>query len=141
MNRDGSGIEQLTDTPDDAQRPVWSTDGLQIAYVDLEATDDAVIVIMEADSPWDEQEPTQLPPLGDGRFDLNSWSPDGQWWAGNGYAGAPPGIYVYSLESEEYGKLTDTGGRPRWLGDNRTLVYNAAGAPLPAAVTVCSGGS
>ena len=67
------------------------------------------------------------PPLGDGRFGLWSWSPDGQWWAGNGVQGAPPGIYVYSVESEEYEKLTDTGGGPRWLSDNRTLVYNAAG--------------
>ena len=123
MNRDGSGRTRLTDAPFGATSSVWSHDGSRIFYGEIRRGG----VSIEADKPWDEQEPIQIPPIGDGRLFLTSWSPDGRWWAGNGTAGAPPGIYVYSLESEEYEKLTDTGGRPRWLSDNRTLVYNAAG--------------
>ena len=83
---------------------------------------------MDAGKRWDEQEPVPLPPLGDGDgyFVAWSWSPDGKWLAGHGAAGAPSGIYIYSLESEEYEKLADTGGGPRWLSDSRTLVYNAS---------------
>ena len=83
--------------------------------------------IMEADKPWREQEPIQLPPLGEGRFAVWSWSPDGQWLAGDGYFGAR-GIYVYSVELGNYEKVTDTGAGPRWLSDSRTLVYNDAGS-------------
>ena len=84
---------------------------------------------MESDKTWKEQEAVRLPPLGDGDgfFGVQSWSPDGQWLAGNGAAGAPAGIYLYSFESGEYVRLTDTGGAPRWLSDSRTLVYNDAG--------------
>ena len=84
---------------------------------------------MEADKPWDEQQPVQLPPLGEstGYFQVWSWSLDGQWLAGFGFAGAPQGIYIYSFDSGEYEKLTDSGGNPRWLSDSRTLAYDDAG--------------
>ena len=125
VKQDGSGSTQLTYAPGEAEVPVWSPNGSRIAYVRWLTG----AFIMDADKPWVEQEPVQLPPLGDGDgyFIAWSWSSDGQWLAGHGAAGAPPGIYVYSLESEEYEKLTDTSGGPRWLSDNRTLVYNAAG--------------
>ena len=125
MNRDGSRQTQLTYAPGEAEVPVWSPDGSRIAYSRWLTG----AFIMEADKPWDEQEPVRLPPLddGDGYFVTWSWSPDGKWLAGHGFAGAPPGIYVYSFESEEYKKLTDTGGGPRWLSDNQTLVYNTPG--------------
>ena len=62
MNRDGSGSTQLTDAPGNATTAVWSPDGLQIAYGDIETAGDGIGVIMDADKPWDEQEPVQLPP-------------------------------------------------------------------------------
>ena len=126
MNPDGSRRTQLTHASGNVTAGVWSHDGSRIAYYDR--IDEASSFIMEADTPWDEQEPAQLPPLGDsdGYFAAWSWSPDGKWLAGEGVTSAR-GIYVYSFESGGYKKLTDTGSYPRWLSDNRTLVYNAGG--------------
>ena len=61
-----------------------------------------------------------------------SWSPDGEWLAGFGTSATTAtseGIYIYSFASEQYEKLTaSTGnGAPRWLNDNRTVVYQAGG--------------
>ena len=124
INPDGSGSTQLTYSPDNVTAAMWSHDGSRIAYYDRTET---AYFIMEVDKGWDEREPMQLPPLGDGDFGVVSWSPDGQWLAGNGVRGAPPGSHVYSFESRDYEKLTNIGGVPRWLSDNRTLVYAAGG--------------
>ncbi len=57
-----------------------------------------------------------------------SWSPDGNWLAGSGYdptrTPTSDGIHIYSFESGQYEKLTDTGLDPQWLNDNRTLLYD-----------------
>ena len=126
MNPDGSGQTQLTDDPAGLSTPVWSPDGLRIVYTDG-ATGS---FIMEADKPWDEQEPVVLPPPGDGDgfVEVGSWSLDGKWLAGGGFPGAPRGIYTYSFDSGKYEKLTDGGSVPRWLSDSRTLIYNEAGS-------------
>ena len=107
--------------------PTWSADGSRIAYTDLRTAS----FIMETGKPWEEQSPMKLPPLTDGGefFAVASWSPDGKWLAGHGYSPLrnhrQNGIYVYSLESERYEKLTDAGSYPRWLSDSRILLYQA----------------
>jgi Tol biopolymer transport system component len=56
------------------------------------------------------------------RLKVFSWSPDGRRLAG--FIGRPPsGIAVYSLDSQQYEKLTDFGSQPVWLNDSRRLLF------------------
>jgi Tol biopolymer transport system component len=34
-------------------------------------------------------------------------------------------VLLYHLDSRTYERLTDFGGRPRWLGDSRRLVFDS----------------
>ena len=125
INPDGSGIHQLTREPSEPVHTVWSPDGSRIAYTDFLTGS----FIMSAGTAWEDQSVAVLPRLTDGNeiFAAFSWSPDGNWLAGFGYDETrtpdETGIYVYSLESEQYEKLTESGSYPRWLSDSRTLVY------------------
>ena len=53
------------------------------------------------------------------------WSPDGKYLAGGRERadGTFSGIVVYSLASKQYRRLTDFGGDPQWLNDNRRLLF------------------
>ncbi|MFL6262433.1 MAG: protein kinase domain-containing protein [Thermoanaerobaculia bacterium] len=70
-----------------------------------------------------------LPPTPGGEvLAATSWSPDGAYLAGtlerkDGGGGGVPGVVVYELATGRYERLTNTGGVPRWLHDNRTLLY------------------
>ena len=109
----------MTSEPTDvAGAFVWSPNGSRFAYYYPRAEDPSGrgAYIADSDQPWEEQRPEALPPLdreGDAIFRPWSWSPDGKWLAGSGLdlsegaTGARRlGIYVYSLESEQYDQLT-----------------------------------
>ena len=125
ISPDGNGIHQLTKDPSEPVHTVWSPDGLRIAYTDFLTGS----FIMSARTAWEDQTVAVLPRLTDGAeiFAAFSWSADGNWLAGFGYDESrtpdETGIYVYSLESGQYEKLTESGSYPRWLTDSRTLVY------------------
>ncbi len=78
-----------------------------------------------------EQALEALPPLSDAveLFEVWSWSADGKWLAGTAYsaAGIPTGVVNYSLESQEYRRLTDSGTHPIWLSDSRRLLFHDSG--------------
>lgn len=56
-----------------------------------------------------------------------SWSPDGAYLAGTlerkDSGVTIPGVVVYELATGRYRRLTNAGIVPRWLHDNRTLLY------------------
>ena len=118
-------MQRLTDDPSEPAHTVWSPDGLRIAYTDFVTGS----FIMSAETAWEDQSVAVLPPLTDDAeiFAAFSWSSDGNWLAGFGYdetrTPGDTGIYVYSFESGQYEKLTESGSYPRWLTDSRMLVY------------------
>jgi Tol biopolymer transport system component len=76
-----------------------------------------------------------LPPvneIGDW-FNGWSWSPNGKFIAGT-VAGwrdkeirPQLGIFLYSLETRRYEKITDSGTRPEWFNDSRHLLFIYSG--------------
>ena len=127
INPDGGGLTQLSNETFDVAYPMFSPDGSSVAYTDLRTGS----FIIESGKSWEQQSPLKLPPLTDGDefFAVSSWSPDGKLLAGHGYSPTrnprQDGIYVYSLDSGQYEKLTDSGANPRWLSDSRVLLYQA----------------
>jgi hypothetical protein len=83
--------------------------------------------IFDPNRPWNEQVPLTLPLWNEGSetFTVHSWSPDGRRLAGavSSAAGGFKGIVIYSLESQEYRKLSDSGWGPSWLADSRRLLF------------------
>jgi len=119
INSDGSGLQQLTYTSGTVTVPVWSPDGTRLAYRNAGGSPS----IIEVGKPWQEQSPQRLPPMSDSNeWAPWSWSPDGRKLAGTG-----AGIVVYSLESQQYEKLTDFGNNPVWLSDSGRLLFKHQG--------------
>ena len=120
---DGRGLQPITDTPGRRINfMAWSPNGSRIAYC---MAYEKRNYILDLDRPHDA--PTELPPLGGDEeyFIVTHWSPDGQVLAGHalGPGQHPQGIVVYSLQSGTYRKLTEQGGYPEWLADNRRLLF------------------
>jgi Tol biopolymer transport system component len=115
INSDGSGLQQLTYATGVTTNPVWSPDGSRLVYRNADGSPS----IIEVGKPWHEQSPQRLPATRDSNhWGAWSWSPDGRE-----LAGASRGILVYSLESQQYEKLTDFGANPVWLSDSRRLLF------------------
>jgi Tol biopolymer transport system component len=126
INADGGGLQQITYTTGNALNPIWSPDGTRIAY----RNQDGNPAIIEVGKSWQEQTPQMQPSMSDpdGRVWMWSWSPDGRKLAGMQTAGkGTPGIVVYSLDSQQYKKLTDFGSQPVWLNDSERLLFQHQG--------------
>ena len=125
INSDGTGLRQLTSTSAAIVfYPVWSPDSTRLAY----RTRGSPASIAEISLPWEEQTPESLPPIDEDReltFTPWSWSSDGRKLAGWLRTRDDPhsGIFLYSLNSKEFEKLSDFGNRPVWLADNRRLLF------------------
>jgi Tol biopolymer transport system component len=125
VNSDGTSLRQLTSTSAPIVfYPVWSPDNTRLAY----RTRGSPASIAEVGLSWSEQLPESLPALAEDRditFTPWSWSSDGRKLAGWQRTREDPhsGIFLYSLDSKQFEKLTDFGNRPVWLGDDRRLLF------------------
>jgi Tol biopolymer transport system component/serine/threonine protein kinase/Tfp pilus assembly protein PilF len=128
INRDGSGLRQLTQSAGGHYSP-WSPDGSMIAYSIHTPKNDCVII--HPDRSWSDQKLVYLPALSDSSLSFEgwSWSPDGKRLAGIRHLpnGVHSGILIYDLESKTYDSLTDFGDWPIWLNDNRHLLFVSQG--------------
>jgi eukaryotic-like serine/threonine-protein kinase len=126
---DGSELQQLSPLAD-AIYPAWSPDGSRIAVLMAAGLGHSEnnVYIFDPNRPWNDQKPEIISPPADGpdEFVANAWSQDGSQLAGQ--AGlAANGIITYSLRSRRFNRLTNFGGYPVWLPDNRQLMFVSGG--------------
>jgi eukaryotic-like serine/threonine-protein kinase len=125
INPDGSGAQQITQVAaPGAVLPVWSPDGWHMAY----SLFGGKTFLMDLRKSWEEQTPVATPSGFDNitHFVARSWSPDGRYLAGSGYKTGSVGIaelLIYDIASGGYEKLSEVGNTPRWLNDNRRLIF------------------
>lgn len=127
INRDGSGLQQLTNSPG-AHYPVWSPRGERMAY-STHSPNGAFI--FETRKPWNEQKPQPLPAIPDKTqtFEIWSWSPDGRRLAGQKHLTdlSHAGVAVHDIGSDRIQWLTDFGEWPVWMRDSRRLLFSHRG--------------
>ena len=122
IDSDGSQLQQVMTGDHASCCPVWSPDGRRIAYLAGDLTIRAIDLTAQPGGAGDHI----LAKLPDGIwFQPVSWSADGSRLAGQERRGNNPrsGVAVYNLQTKEYARLTESGGRPIWLNDDRRLVY------------------
>jgi eukaryotic-like serine/threonine-protein kinase len=125
---DGSDLAQITDGG--GSYFAWSPEGKRIATARslAERPADRGVVVFDPNLPWKQQSLDVLPPMDavQGRFLVNSWSPDGERLAGQ--IDMPGrGLAVYSIRSRTYERLSDFGEWPVWLPDSRRILFVADG--------------
>ena len=128
VNKDGSDLRQLTGVATKTEYtycPVWSPDGLRLAYY----LNNINTFIVDASSrDWRAQNPEPLPEADPTikNFLPSSWSDDGSMLAGWRKVGSNQfaGILVYSFTNKTYEQLTERGASPRWLSDNRRILFS-----------------
>jgi Tol biopolymer transport system component len=125
INRDGSGLMQLTSSPRRAIFfPLWFPDGRRIV---VNSTDGSFTVTLTGKVPATAIEPLPSYPDTGSVFRASSLSSDGTWLAGTLYSvdgKRIPGVVVYSMEDRHYRVLTNFGSWPAWLSDGQRLVFS-----------------
>jgi Tol biopolymer transport system component len=121
---DGSGLQQVThETRGSAAEFAWSPDGARLVYI----VPGVGCFVLELGKPWSEQSPQALPRIEepDAVFLANSWSPDGKRLAGHRVtnSGLHSGIYLFSFDSGNFERLTDSGAFPWWMSDSHRILF------------------
>ncbi|MEW6215572.1 MAG: hypothetical protein AB1478_10295 [Nitrospirota bacterium] len=117
INRDGTGLIRLTNTPEDEIQPAWFPDGKKIAFTRLSSKG---IWVMNSDGTNQIQLTTK-----DGQ--MPSWSPDGKWivfitWSDS---------YIWVVRSEKPADVIHltTKARsawdPSWSPDGKRIIFVA----------------
>ena len=119
INADGTDLRQHSfDSPGASSFPQWSPDGSRLVFKRHD-----VNMIIEVNKPWKDQTPQQLPPP-PLSFVIWDWSRDGKKLIGT-FADAK--VWSFSLETNQYEKLSDFGAYPKWLPDSVRFVTFTGG--------------
>ncbi|HEY2290124.1 MAG TPA: protein kinase [Thermoanaerobaculia bacterium] len=128
IRADGSELQPIPHgTSDPLYTPIPSPKGGQmVASLDTHGA-----ALIDLDPPGHGRV-RMLPATADGEvLAATSWSPDGAYLTGTlerkDSGVTIPGVVVYELATGRYQRLTSTGDIPRWLHDNRTILYRQEG--------------
>jgi eukaryotic-like serine/threonine-protein kinase len=129
VRADGSGLRRISHFRDTGAGffPLWSPDGSRLAITTGTNTGGETFLVDPA-RPWlDQTLETLRRPRGDPalRYRPWSWAPDGRRIAAYSERGA--GIAVYSFEDGSWEIITESGTKPRFLGDSRRLLFEDEG--------------
>src|SRR6185503_10252393 len=106
---------------------VWSPDGARLMFrTSADAQSPARVLVAAIGDSSKAPAPQSIPftgPVG-GSFVPTAWSTDGRRLAVHQVLpGAPPtafsGVLIYDFDTHRVQRLTEFGGRARWLADNR----------------------
>jgi Tol biopolymer transport system component len=122
MNRDGTGLGQLTTGAGEERYPSWSPDGATLAFASDRSGNWDIWTLAVADPQAQARQLTTHP-----RADLApAWSRDGRKIAFVSYRDFEYSIYTMNADGSDQRKLT-TGGNgdwgPTWSPDNRAVVF------------------
>lgn len=133
MNLDGSGLVKLTDTKTIASIPAWSPDGRLLTF---DTSEQVFAIDMEKFAASGKAEIREkLPKTKEGGFfRVWEWSPNGKFLAGTFDQKSGSGVGIYDRTTGEFKRITDYTAIPRWMPDNRRLVFVHAGRPMLADV-------
>ncbi len=136
IHTDGSGLGPLTRTTGPSMvSPIWSPDGRWLICGTEQGQGTGWIDLRQ---PLAARRLRLLPGLG-GRslFTALSWSSDGRWLAGSVRGGPEPtGIYLYSMATGAYRRITSWGVGALWVpGHAKLLVWDAQRLAFLDAVT------
>jgi Tol biopolymer transport system component len=130
VNRDGTGLRQLTDDPELDDSPAWSPDGQRIAFRSYRAGYDGEIWVMNSDgSGLVNLTPTTGTAIVDHR--RPSWSPDGKFIVHASTLGGNWDIWVMGADGSDQRRLTNTAdldAEPAWSTDGSRIAFRRTDA-------------
>ena len=139
IRADGSGLSQVTETTGIVVHGRWSPDGSTIAYLTQREGGPDRTFLIDANTPWEEQTPEELPALDDAGasffIHVLGFSPDGSLLVGNRHnlLGQTQGRLLYFVDTQRYEEGPDSpplywvpeGGSEYVINDGGTLfVYD-----------------
>lgn len=117
MNMDGSGLTQLTKTPEDESSPCWSPDGRMICFASRAGGRRSLYTVPATGGATQrlntEGEPNPSEP---------AWSPDGKWIMFTSQVAAGFNLCVMPSRGGSVEKLV-SGEDPSWAANSRTVIF------------------
>ena len=145
VNRDGTGLTQLTDDEESEDQPAWSPDGSKIAYRSFELDREGDIFVMNANGTAKTNlTPDPLPGITD--EGNPAWAPDGARIAYRSTSGGDHDIWTMRADGSEKQRLTNTPDfdtEPTWSPNGQTIAFrrSTTGVGSDIALVATTGGA